>query len=103
MLNARIHPIWVQRRGYRYSVIFDGELIVERSRQPELDAARALLSKGITGKVTLLHGKTGTPRTVIDIERAARLNVEEGPNGPRFVKGRESVLERSPTAETKRA
>jgi hypothetical protein len=33
------------------SVIFDGKLLVERSRDPQFDAARALLAQGITGKL----------------------------------------------------
>jgi hypothetical protein len=80
MLKARLHPL---AKG-RYSVLFNGRLLVEGSRDPECDAARALVAQGITGKLTLCDGKTGTPRTIIDIERAARLTVEEGPNGPRF-------------------
>jgi hypothetical protein len=44
---------------------------------PECDAARALLARGIT--VTLCDGKTGIPRTIIDIARAAGLCVREGP------------------------
>jgi hypothetical protein len=48
-----------------------------------------LLTKGITGKLTLLDGKTGEPRTVIDIEKAARLTVEETGSVPRFRKYRE--------------
>src|SRR4029453_10402622 len=84
-LTARLHPKWVGGRdGYRYSLIRPGELIVDRSRDPECDAARALLAKGITGKLTMLNGKTGKPRTIIDIEKAALLTAEEGPNAPRF-------------------
>jgi hypothetical protein len=79
-MKARLHPHWVGgNAGYRYSVLFDGELLVERSRDPECDAARALLARGITGKLTLCDGKTGVPRMVIDIERAARFAVKEGP------------------------
>jgi hypothetical protein len=86
LLTARLHPKWVGGRdGYRYSVICRGELIVDRSRDPECDAARALLAKGITGKLTMLDGKTGRPRTIIDIVKAARLRVtEESRNGLRF-------------------
>ena len=80
MLKARLHPLWVGgRTGYVYSVLFEGELLVERSRDPECDAARALVAKGITGKLTLLDGKTGKPRTIINIEKAAGLCVKEGP------------------------
>ena len=81
MLKAKLHPVWVPRGGYRYSVIFRGELLVDRSRDPECDAARALVAKGITGRLTMLDGKTGKPRIVIDIERAAQLCVKEGPSG----------------------
>ena len=78
MLTARLHPHWAGgRAGYLYSVIYGGKLLVERSRDPECDAARALLAKGITGKLTLLDGKTGRPRTIIDIEKAAKLTVRE--------------------------
>jgi hypothetical protein len=78
-LKARLHPRWVGGRdGYRYSVIFDSKLLVERSRDPECDAARALVAQGYTGMLTMLDGKTGKPRTIIDdIEKAARLFVSE--------------------------
>ena len=96
MTRARLHPIWTGGRdGYRYSVVFDGQLLVERSRDPECDAARALLAKGITGKLTLLDGKTGKPRTIIGIEKAARLKVKEGP--PRFEE--ESLPDSPPSPE----
>ena len=72
-MRARLHPHWVGGRdGYRYSVLFEGQLLVDRSRDPECDAARALVARGITGKLTMLDGKTGKPRTIIDIEKAAR-------------------------------
>jgi hypothetical protein len=103
MLKARLHPIWVAKVGYRYSVIFQGRLLVERSRDPACDAARALLAEGITDKLTMLDGKTGRPRMIVDIERAARLTVEEGPNGPRFVRCRRTVVDRSQTGKTKTA
>jgi hypothetical protein len=67
------------KRSGRYSVLFHGELIVDRSTEPELDAARALVARGITGKLTMLDGKTGRPRTIINIEQAAKLTVKEGP------------------------
>jgi hypothetical protein len=89
--KARLHPKWVGGRdGYRYSVIHDGKLLVDRSREPECDAARALLAQGITGKLTMLDGKTGIPRTVVDIEKAAKLRtVDESVKGLRFKPYRE--------------
>ena len=103
MLKARLHPIWKPGRGYRYSVVFRGKLLIQHSRDPECDAARALLAKGFTGKLTLLDGKTGKPRTIIDIKKASRLSTEEGPRGPRFVKCRQTVVDRSSAAEAKTA
>src|SRR5262245_18651093 len=47
MLKARLHPTRVPTVGYRYSVIFRGKLLVDHSRDPECDAARALVAKGI--------------------------------------------------------
>jgi hypothetical protein len=42
--TARLYP---PAAGHgRYAVEFDGDLIVEGSRDPECDLARALLSKG---------------------------------------------------------
>jgi hypothetical protein len=73
-MKARLH-----HRAGSYSVLFDGKLLVDRSRDPECDAARALLALGYTGTLHMLDGKTGRPRTIIDIERAARLCVKEGP------------------------
>ena len=78
VLKARLHPHWVGGEAdYVYSVICNGELLVERSRAPECDAARALVARGITGKLSLCDGKTGKPRTMIDVEKAAKLTVEE--------------------------
>ena len=90
MLRARLHALWVGGRdGHSYSVLFKGKLLVDHSRDPECDAARALLAKGITGKFTMLDGRSGRPRTIIDIEKAARLTVEESGGAPRFRKYRE--------------
>jgi hypothetical protein len=41
------------------------------------DAARAFLAKGITGNLILCDGKTGIPRTIVNIEKAAQLRVAE--------------------------
>ena len=64
-LKARLHPHWVGgEAGYVHSVLCNGKLLVERSRDPECDAARALLARGIT-KLSLCDGKTGKPRTML--------------------------------------
>jgi hypothetical protein len=61
LLRARLHPIWVPKVGYRYSVIFHGKLLVERSSDPEYEAARALLTRGIIGKLALLEARQASP------------------------------------------
>ena len=73
MLKAYLHPKKKpnDRHWYAYDVVFDGELLVTDSRDPEHDLARVLLTRGLTGKVTIYDASTGKPRTVVDIERAA--------------------------------
>jgi hypothetical protein len=72
-MKATLHPKKKPsgRHWYAYDVEFDGELLVVDSRDPEHDLARVLLARGLTGNVTVVDGKTGRPRTVVDIERAA--------------------------------
>jgi hypothetical protein len=90
MLVARLHAPVHGVTGL-YSVEFDGEIIVVCSRNPEHDLARALLSRALTGKVTMLDADTGKPRTIIDIEKAAKLIVsEESRDGFRARRYRES-------------
>jgi hypothetical protein len=77
-LTAELHPVWVGGScGYRYDVTWDGEHIVKLSRDPEPDLARALLTKGIKGMMTVVDGKTAKPRTLVNIEKAARIRVTE--------------------------
>jgi hypothetical protein len=103
LLTAILHPP-LNKPGVpytdRYSVEFDGDLIVEGSRDPEHDLARALLARGLTGKVTMLDANTGKPRTIIDIEKAAKLTMsEESRDGLRRRKYRESPASDSQAAE----
>jgi hypothetical protein len=94
-LAAELFPI-----NNRYNVIFDGDLVLEGSREgsrdPETDLARVLEARGYSGTVTMLDGNTGRPRTIINIEKAAKLAAEEGPNGPRFVKYRRQTVGAAP-------
>src|SRR5262245_29558520 len=83
----------------RYNVGFAGEVIVERSRDPETDLARALLAQGHTGTVTMLDGDTGTPRTIINIEKAAKVRTVETGSAPCF-RRIETCAESPPAAET---
>jgi hypothetical protein len=72
-LGARLHPLG----NGSYSVLFDGKLLVDDSRDPECDAARAPTARGYTGALHMLDGQTGKPRTIMDIDRAAKLTVRE--------------------------
>ena len=73
MPKAYLHPKKTpnDRHCYAYDVVFDGEIIVTDSRDPEHDLARVLLARGINGNVTLHDGPTRKPRTVVNIEKAA--------------------------------
>jgi hypothetical protein len=100
-VKARLHPKWIGGRcGYLYSVIFEGKLLVERSKDPEHDAARALVGGGITGELTMLDGKTGKPRTIIDVAEAAKWRVEDGKTSLRRQKYREDGDGASPSLQT---
>ena len=59
------------RHWYACDVVFDGEIILPDSRDPEHDLARALLARGMQGNVTLHDGPTRKPRTMVNIEKAA--------------------------------
>ena len=88
MLTARRHSV---ATGY-WSVLFENKLLIARSRDPECDAARALLAKHVTGKLTM-QDRDGRPLCVIDIERAAKVTAREGRGAPYFAK----YVETSPT------
>ena len=52
-----------------------------------------------TGPVTIVDPDTGRARIIVNIAKAARLTVQEGPHGPRFVRYR-TVLNRPPSRES---
>jgi hypothetical protein len=54
-----------QKNYYAYNVEFNGDLVVEDSRDPEHDLARVLLARGITGTVKVVDANTGKHRTTI--------------------------------------
>jgi hypothetical protein len=119
LITARLHPLKSKKGKQLFSVIFRGKLLVERSCDPECDAARALSLQGISGKlhlsdaggfsITKMREPWGmhyhyTPRppmlrTIIDIEKAARLRSVETGNAPRFRRN-EACAEGSPAAES---
>ena len=73
-------------RGAWYRVMYLGEVLIERCRDPGHDAARALLARGITG--TLNTRWEGSPHVALTmgIEWAAtRRTAETATVGPRTV------------------
>ena len=67
----------------------DGKLLVDRSRDPECDAARALVAMASPAS-SPARRQDGHPRIIIDIEKAAKLRtVEESVKGLRFKPYRE--------------
>jgi hypothetical protein len=64
--------------GARYRVTDeDGRVLVASSRVPEFDAARALLAKGVTGRLEIWWASAAFPAMRLDIETAAGLTVVE--------------------------
>jgi hypothetical protein len=80
----RNEPTPCRRNVYLYDVALGDEVIVSNSLNPECNAARVMLARGVTGKLTIVDAATGRPRTVVNIEKAAKVNATEGPYGPKF-------------------
>jgi hypothetical protein len=103
-MMIELFPVWAGgKAGYLYNVTLDGELVIERSRDPETDLARVLLGRGITGMVEVRDGKTGKVRTRVNVEKAAKVCVsEENRAGRRLRKYRETpdISSYSPETES---
>jgi hypothetical protein len=63
-------------RGPVYRVMYAGEVLLEHWN-PEFEACRALLARGITGKLEAWRTGGTYPALILDIEKAAKLTVEE--------------------------
>lgn len=107
MAEISAELIAIERSGL-YHVRFRDELIIQRSRNPECDLARALLARGIKGHVRIVDALTGRHRSTVNIEKAAQLTVREDKRrGPCFEKWkpmpeipRHSAAGEAPAAET---
>jgi len=71
------------KRGPLYAVTVNEEVIIQRSAQPFLDAARVLLARGYSGVFQLWDSTRAYPRMQGEIELAAALAVDEA-GTPRF-------------------
>jgi hypothetical protein len=81
-LGIEIEPTHVVG-GQRYRVTHAGEVLSESTWNPEFEACRALLERGITGKLQVWRPGKAYWGMQLDIERGAGLTVreteEEGP------------------------
>jgi hypothetical protein len=65
-------------RGQYYRVYFEGAVLIEDTWNPEFEACRALVARGITGRLeTWRAGKTHPDMIIPDIEEGARWTVVE--------------------------
>jgi hypothetical protein len=77
----------IGRRGQLYrACTSDGAVLVEASRNPEFDACRALLARGITGRMETWRVGCPYPCMHLDIACGAKLTVLENATcSPRLV------------------
>jgi hypothetical protein len=83
-----IEPTTIRgERGQYYRVHYKGAVLIDETRNPELEACRALLSRGIVGRLEIWRfGKDHSDMLIPDIAKAAECTVEENEKrGPRFV------------------
>jgi hypothetical protein len=69
----------------RYRVTYLGETLIESARDPEFEACRVLLAKGITGTLATYSPGSSVPRMRIGIAKGAQLmTIENAADGPRI-------------------
>jgi hypothetical protein len=69
--RIEVEEIGYGSRGAVYSVMHAGKVLIDAVRTRVLDAARALLAKGITGRLEVWHGGAAFPAMILDT-RAGR-------------------------------
>jgi hypothetical protein len=75
--RVEIEPTHLTERGRRYRVTYAGEVLNEGRKNPIFDACRALLARGITGRLEVWRrGKTSAD-VQLDIERGALFVIRE--------------------------
>jgi hypothetical protein len=94
-MSAHLDPaIGLGASGERYCVTHNGVTLIESTKNPEFDSARALLALGIFGRIEVWRRGASSPAMRLDIEKCARLTVEEGDcEGLRFVPWRPLSLD----------
>jgi hypothetical protein len=77
MTTVELEPIALTEHGQRYRVTYAGETLVEGRRNPIFDACRALLARGVTGRLEVWRpGKQGADMQ-LDIELGAMFAIKE--------------------------
>jgi hypothetical protein len=66
-----LEPIGLTEQGQRYRVTYAGETLVEGCRNPIFDACRALLARGITGRLEIWRRGKKSADMQLDIEKGA--------------------------------
>jgi hypothetical protein len=83
--RVEIEPTHYRSTGARYRVTYLGETLIESARDPEFEACRALLAKGVTGTMVTYSPGSSVPSLRVDIEKGAELaTVDNAYDGPRF-------------------
>lgn len=67
--------------GQRYEVRVDGEVLIERARDPEFEAARVLVEQGRTGMLHTRHAGSSIVSMRIPLAKAAKLTTTDGNHG----------------------
>jgi hypothetical protein len=99
-----IEPTTCGERGQRYRVTYAGETLIESTRNPEYDACRALLARGVNGRLEIWRAGVAFPASSIDIERGARWTaLETERESPRIVRWRSFVADESQDSVSARA
>ncbi|MBW9091413.1 hypothetical protein JNB91_26780 [Rhizobium wenxiniae] len=84
-LQIIIRPASLDKLGQNYSVSFEGEIIIDKTRNPSADACRRLVAVGHSGGLEVWSISEPFPRLIIrNIETAAGLTIAENTaHGPR--------------------
>ena len=64
-----IEPTHYTSTGARYRVTYLGETLIQSARDPAFEACRALLAKGVKGRLVTYSPGSSVPRMRVDIEK----------------------------------
>jgi hypothetical protein len=84
-----IEPTTIRgKRGQRYRVHYEGAVLIHETWNPEFEACRALMARGITGRLEVWRLSKSHPDMLVpDIAKAAEWTVVENEShGPRFAR-----------------